>query len=208
MAALQRPSDRDYKSLRYWLYARQPLVEIEAKLFRRREDIVALRTGRESADFDVLVEQCLGILDSFFTKWCRWKVIGVGSATLNIHFRLTLRQSLFRTPELRQKTSKEDVHYYSPVRVDRLVNALITIIIVLLLVVPVVVMWTLSNMDDEATPFKAIAILIVFTVLFGSAMGALTRATRQEIFAASAAYCAVLVVFISNFTVQVVQIAG
>ena len=91
---------------------------------------------------------------------------------------------------------------------DRLVNALITIIIVLLLVVPVIVMWTLSNMDDEATPFKAIAILIIFTVLFGSAMGALTRATRQEIFAASAAYCAVLVVFISNFTVQVVQIAG
>jgi hypothetical protein len=31
-------------------------------------------------------------------------------------------------------------------------------------------------------------------------MGALTVARRHEIFAASAAYCAVLVVFISNFS--------
>jgi hypothetical protein len=33
-------------------------------------------------------------------------------------------------------------------------------------------------------------------------MSSLTKATRQELFAASAAYCAVLVVFIGNFTPQ------
>jgi hypothetical protein len=41
--------------------------------------------------------------------------------------------------------------------------------------------------------------LVVFTLLFSAAMSILTKAARHELFAASAAYCAVLVVFISNF---------
>lgn len=48
--------------------------------------------------------------------------------------------------------------------------------------------------------FNAIGVLIVFTLLFSAAMALLTRAARHEAFAASAAYCAVLVVFIGNFT--------
>lgn len=87
-------------------------------------------------------------------------------------------------------------------------NGIITAIVLILLIIPVVVMWKLSNMDEEANPFEAIGILIVFTLLFGLAMCSLTRATRQELFAASAAYCAVLVVFISNFTTQTVEIVS
>lgn len=47
---------------------------------------------------------------------------------------------------------------------------------------------------------NAVGVLIVFTLLFGAAMGLLTKAARHELFAASAAYCAILVVFIGNFT--------
>ena len=47
---------------------------------------------------------------------------------------------------------------------------------------------------------------MIFTLLFGCSMSALTTAKRQELFAASAAYCAVLVVFVSNLGTQKVQI--
>jgi hypothetical protein len=80
------------------------------------------------------------------------------------------------------------------------VGLLITSIIFVLLVVPVVVMYKMTSLSrSQHSMFLAIAVLIIFTLLFSGAMGALTVAKRHEIFAASAAYCAVLVVFISNF---------
>jgi hypothetical protein len=55
---------------------------------------------------------------------------------------------------------------------------------------------------DDYNPdlFNAVGVLIVFTLLFSAAMSLLTKAARHELFAASAAYCAILVVFIGNFT--------
>ena len=112
------------------------------------------------------------------------------------------------TPELREKSSDRYMHYYSPARVDMLVNVVITAIIFVLLVIPVVVLYKMSSGSGNTSPFEAIGILIIFTLLFGGAMSSLTTATRQELFAASAAYCAVLVVFISNFTTQTVKFAA
>lgn len=79
---------------------------------------------------------------------------------------------------------------------------MITVIIFVLLVIPIIVFYEISSVRKASTPFEAVGILIVFTLLFGGAMSSLTRATRQELFAASAAYCAVLVVFIGNFVPQ------
>lgn len=115
-------------------------------------------------------------------------------------------QRLFLTPELREKAGSHKVNYFSPQRVNRLVNLIITSVIFVLLIIPVVVLYKLSNVGTKATPVEAIGILIIFTLLFGGAMSSLTTATRQELFAASAAYCAVLVVFISGFTPQTVQV--
>ena len=91
----------------------------------------------------------------------------------------------------------------------------------MLLVIPVVVLYHLTS-TSAITPlaptngtdvvpvaaineynnetFKAVGVLMVFTLLFSSAMSMLTKAARHELFAASAAYCAILVVFIGNFT--------
>ena len=103
------------------------------------------------------------------------------------------------TPELRRKTSDKHLHYYSPSRVDTLVGLIITAVIFVLLILPVVAMYQLTSIGNHDSTFHAIGVLIVFTLLFGAAMSILTRARRHELFAASAAYCAVLVVFISNF---------
>lgn len=115
-------------------------------------------------------------------------------------------QNIFITKELREKTSDPTMLYYAPARVSRLVSAVIIATIFVLLVLPVVALFELSNLGDKASPFEAIGILIVCTLLFGIAMSVLMRATRQELFAASAAYMAVLVVFIGNFGVQTVRV--
>jgi len=96
---------------------------------------------------------------------------------------------------------------------------LITFVIFCLLVVPVITMYQLTNTAahvvtdasgntsttsqvdiDSRDTFNAVGVLIVFTLLFSAAMSLLTKAARHELFAASAAYCAILVVFIGNFT--------
>jgi hypothetical protein len=42
------------------------------------------------------------------------------------------------------------------------------------------------------------AITLLFAITFATALSLFTNAKRQEVFGATAAYCAVLVVFISN----------
>lgn len=98
------------------------------------------------------------------------------------------------------------MYLYTPSRVDKLVNIIITIVIFILLIVPVVLMYEVTNVGKRQSPFDAIGILIVFTLIFGMAISSLTTAKRHELFAASAAYCAVLVVFIGNFGIQQVEI--
>jgi len=106
---------------------------------------------------------------------------------------------------MRHKTNNLRIYYYAPQRVDTLVNLIITAIIFTLLVVPVVLMYEMAQVGGTASPLESIGILTVSTLLFGLAMSALTTAKRQELFAASAAYCAVLVVFVSNFGGQQVK---
>lgn len=113
---------------------------------------------------------------------------------------LTISQKLFTTPELRKKTSEKSINYFSPSRVEKLVGLIITLIIFVLLVLPVFVMYHLTSIGTRDSTIDAVGLLVVFTLLFSAAMSLLTKAKRHELFAASAAYCAVLVVFISNFS--------
>ncbi|KAM0708667.1 hypothetical protein Q7P35_005319 [Cladosporium inversicolor] len=190
VASLQRPSDRDWRSVKHWILEKAPLIDREQQFILRKEDLVTLRSGREGAGFESLVERMLSRTDKVLQS--------VGCNII---------QYLFVTPELREKTSDTLLNYYAPKRVDKLVNVIIAAVIFVLLILPVVAMYELSNVSQRASPFEAIGILIIFTLLFGTAMSSLTKATRQELFAASAAYCAVLVVFISNFSTQTVEIA-
>ncbi|KAK5708886.1 hypothetical protein LTR17_020291 [Elasticomyces elasticus] len=188
--ALQRPSRRDYKSVRDWFEWKNPLEDTEMEFIRRKEDLITLRDGRESASFDAFVERCVWSADCVLSRWCHCSIV----------------QRIFTSAELRNKSDDIRMYHYAPQRVDMLVNLVITTIIFVLLIVPVVLMYTLSGVGGGASPFEALGILIAFTLLFGLAMSSLTTAKRQELFAASAAYCAVLVVFVSNFGVQSVQI--
>jgi hypothetical protein len=63
LQGFQKPSERDYKSVRTWVWNRKPLVEKEEEFIKRKEDIVSLRSGREWSSFDGLVESTLRRFD-------------------------------------------------------------------------------------------------------------------------------------------------
>jgi hypothetical protein len=203
LESFQRPSDRNYRSVRRYHHNTKPLMDAETDSIRAKEDTVSLRSGREWATFDGGVETVIGQVD----HWLK-KVFGCKEPPL---------QKYFRTPELRAKTTNSYISFYSSSRIDKLINILITFVIFILLVVPVVTMYqltsTTSHTDsvspgsgptssdiDQRDTINAVGVLIVFTLLFSAAMSLLTKAARHELFAASAAYCAILVVFIGNFT--------
>lgn len=76
LAAFQRPSKRDYQSVRTWFWNTAPLVEKEREFIMHKEDIVSLHNGREWSTFDGIVEQLLMNLNSKVIKvsdrYYRW----------------------------------------------------------------------------------------------------------------------------------------
>lgn len=100
---------------------------------------------------------------------------------------------------MRELSGDATISYYHPRRVEGLVAIVITAIIFVLLVIPVVLMYNLTSLGNRNSTLDAIGVMVVFTLLFSAAMSLLTKAKRHELFGASAAYCAVLVVFITNF---------
>lgn len=174
-ATFQRPTKRDSQSVRNFLDNVKPIAPKEREFLLCEGDTVTLRQGREWAGFDAWVESMLRRLNWAPLKW------------------------IFQPRRLTSQTCDEDIHYYDGKRVETLVALIITVIIFVLLVLPVFAMYRLTSFGDRSSTFDAIGVLVVFTLLFSAAMSLLTQAKRHELFGASAAYCAVLVVFISNF---------
>lgn len=89
--------------------------------------------------------------------------------------------------------------YYTPSRIAKLANGILTFLILALLVLPI---YLLYHMVHDVRTKKAyttcIGTLLVFTLAFSSVLSLFTKAKRHEILAAAAAYCAVLIVFLGN----------
>jgi hypothetical protein len=174
-------------------------MDAEMDSIRSKEDTVSLRSGREWASFDGGVETIIGQVDHGLKRIFRCEEPPL--------------QKYFRTPELRDKTTNSYIALYSSTRIDKLINILITFFIFILLVIPVITMFHLTSQStadgsgdskmnaNTRNTINAVGVLIVFTLLFSAAMSLVTKAARHELFAASAAYCAILVVFIGNLVV-------
>ena len=59
LVGFQRPSSRDYRSVRNWFHNVAPIIEEDQEYLSWKEDIITLRHGREWAGFDGLVEELL-----------------------------------------------------------------------------------------------------------------------------------------------------
>ena len=77
IVSMQRPSRKDYESVRDWLIDTTPLVLQEQEFIQRKEDIITLRTGRESAGFESFVELALYESDKFLTARLGCNIIRV-----------------------------------------------------------------------------------------------------------------------------------
>lgn len=89
--------------------------------------------------------------------------------------------------------------YYTPSRIARLTNALLTLIILTLLVLPIYILYHMvHDIGTRKAYMNCIVMLLVFTLAFSAVLSLFTKARRHEILAAAAAYCAVLVVFLGN----------
>lgn len=77
IAHLQRPSERDYQSVRDWFVDEKPLVDDEELYIQRKEDIITLRSGRECGSFDSFVERVLSRVDLFMMNHCKCNIIKV-----------------------------------------------------------------------------------------------------------------------------------
>jgi hypothetical protein len=70
MVSFQRPSNRDYQSVRNWFHNVKPLIGEEDDYILWKEDIVTLRHGREWAGFDGWVEHMLHKIDCRLIRVC------------------------------------------------------------------------------------------------------------------------------------------
>lgn len=112
---------------------------------------------------------------------------------------LILAQRLFTEQEVRLKLrDSPSLTMFAPRRMRILVNTIIAGILLGLLATPIFSMYRISSRGTDRAAYASMGIFIVFTVLFASTLAVLTHAKRHELFAATAAYCAVLVVFIRS----------
>lgn len=173
VAAFNKPSDRAYQSVRIWLDNYRPITEKEAQIFNMKEDLVTLDQERQWAKFD-------GLLTKFMMKF-------------------PYMQKWLTTPELQAKTGEPHIKLVHNPYAQTIASFILTFVLCLLLAAPIVVMYILNVSNSSWAVAASLVVLVAFVLLFNMAMMLFTNAGRNEMFAASAAYCAVLVVFISNF---------
>jgi len=73
-------------------------------------------------------------------------------------------------------------------------------VVLVLLIVPVYILFHVTDGQSDTPGMEGtcIGVLVISTLIFSAGVRLFSRAKRHEVFAASAAYCAVLVVFIGN----------
>ena len=89
--------------------------------------------------------------------------------------------------EDRARSNEEaGVHFYSNERTETLVKVIVGLATTILLVLPIVILYILTV--HGAKGGIKIGVLSIFVVAFAVALATLTRASRHEMFGASAAY--------------------
>ena len=200
MKGLERPSDRDYRSvLRFMEKGGGQLFEEEMSWVYDKEDLVTLRPGREHAWLDGILERVLKVCRCRVTRvrlfpnlqsyrWLNLIIFLVRILHPSNHPLQTsnLGRILTITQETDARTDDAAIHYYDRRRISKCVTFIITIMILILLMVPI---WLLYKSSVRGTLTKSadtIILILAFTLIFSAALSAFTKAKRHEIVAASA----------------------
>ena len=110
-------------------------------------------------------------------------------------------QTLFRTHEQKIKTGDEALGLVSLDRIDNILSTIVTVLAAILPLAPIFILFKLrptNKSDIEKQSNYQILTIFIFTLLFSASCSIFTQVKKQEVFTATAAYSAVLVVFLGN----------
>ncbi|CAO1605503.1 hypothetical protein XANCAGTX0491_009020 [Xanthoria calcicola] len=175
--AIRRPTVRNQTSLYNFIHQTRGLVDSESKWIREGADLAAVAREEEHGWFNGFLEDTLHKISPRAT------------------------QAIFRTNEQKIATGQERVFLISPFRLDVFLRVVLTILAAVLLLLPVVILFELQ--PTKASQIRRngglqILTIFLFTLLFSASCSIFTKARRQEVFTATAAYSAVLVVFLGS----------
>ena len=110
---------------------------------------------------------------------------------------------MFRTKEGRHKSSNiEELDLVSTRRIDVFIRIMITFLASFQLLVPLLVLYRLQQTPNpaemERMGYYQILTIFISTLCFSASYSIFSTTQRKEVFASTAAYCAVLVVFLGN----------
>ena len=110
-------------------------------------------------------------------------------------------QAFFRSKEQAQQTGDEELLLVDYKRMDILLRIILTVLASSLLLIPVSILFELQPSKPSEVRRNSnyqILTIFLFTLVFAASITIFTRARRQEVFQATAAYSAVLVIFLGN----------
>jgi len=169
LRALSKPTDKHHRSLFNYMWNRKPVNPSEARFINHKDDFVSL-VKTEDSWLDDFIHKCMN------------------------HCRKGLFRALFVSKEDQAKTQDYFIHYYSHGRLEAVMKTLIAFASTVLLLVPIYLLVKLGMGVTLMT-----TVVLVFVLIFAAAVSTFTNASRQEVFAATAAYSAVLVTFVANY---------
>ncbi|KAL8919093.1 MAG: hypothetical protein Q9208_006977 [Pyrenodesmia sp. 3 TL-2023] len=175
--AIKRPTVRNQNTLYNLIWNNRCVVNEETEWIYRGEDLAALASYSEHGWFNGFVEDAMNMISRSATTF------------------------FFRDTQLKKKTGNIRVNLLSPRRLEVFVRTIFTILTAVLFLVPVLAMLELQPSHAHQArhaEYMQLAIVLVFTILFSASCSIFTKAKRQEVFTATGAYCAVLVVFLGN----------
>ena len=114
---------------------------------------------------------------------------------------MVIEQKLLRNKLQNIRSGDEAIYLVSPARLDAFLRIIITFVVAVLLLSPVYILFKIRPVDESDIDRKSslqILVIFLFTLLLSASCSIFTQAKRHEVFAATAAYCAVLVVFLGN----------
>jgi hypothetical protein len=167
------------ENLANWMEGNKPLVAEESEFLNVWDDLVSPRERDDYGRLDDLIRPCV-------TKLFDWGLLKVRTLRTNEQCETNSRQTQSK------KSDDEHVIIINSFYTRMVVRCLITLMAVALLTVPITVLYKVSDMT------KRLWIVCIFTGCFASILCTFTRSRNYEIFSATAAYCAVMAVFIGN----------
>lgn len=185
LVGLNKPSRRDYNSVRNFFDKEAPVVYKEVYI-NRKEDLITLKHARNEALLESAVEKVVPLLSRGMRR------VGISNITSN---RVSANDSklLLSSSGLSKKTDEttgiillKRGKFNTVISVIR--SLIITTIIIALLIAPIYPLWKLSRGTATTRSISmTMMVLLVFTFVFSAIMTLFTRAERHEVIASAAA---------------------